>query len=285
MKNIGIYNNKTKDPKKLIEKEIIKVIKETIKNVKVTKVEKKEDIKDLDLIVILGGDGTFLSAARLAYGMDVPLFGVNLGHLGFLAAAELKSLKDSLVCIDQKEFSVDDRMMLEVSISHEGKEKVYRALNDLVISRGALSGILSFSIYVDNKFSNSYRGDGVIISTPTGSTAYNLSVGGPIMYPTVSAIGVSTISSHTFGIKNLILNSSQEVKVKVDNVEEDYYASLDGQIDFTIKDESVIKIKKADRCAKILRLKGYDYFDVLRKKIMYKAMDIQKGDDDISEKW
>ena len=284
MKNIGIYSNKTKDPDQFYEDETIRKIHKTMKNAKITQVENEMDIKNLDLLMVLGGDGTFLSAARLAYGLDVPLLGVNLGHLGFLTATELNDLETSLESIEKGEYSIDDRMMLEISFFHNGEKKLYRALNDAVVSKGALSGILSFSIYVDNKFSNKYRGDGVIISTPTGSTAYNLSAGGPIVYPNVSAISVSTISSHTFGIKNLILNSSQEVKIKVDNINEAFYLSLDGQVNFEIMDEVVITIRKAKECAKILRLKDYDYFDVLRKKIMYKAMDIQKGDVDIVER-
>jgi len=275
---IGIYSNERKDPTGEYLEKTIKFLEEALPEAKLKRVLDKEDMEPFDLLLVLGGDGTLLSAARLSYGFNVPLLGVNIGYLGFMTGVDLNGLKNALVNIDNGNYKIEDRMMLTASLLFEGKEKSYNALNDIVIHKGALGNIIYFELYVDNDFANSYRGDGIIITTPTGSTAYNLSASGSIMYPTVEAIGVTAICPHTFGIRNLILSSNQEVKINIGKGDENFFLSIDGQVNLGISEDTEVIIKKAEWPTKILRLDDYDYFDVLRKKLIYKAMNIQRGE-------
>lgn len=278
MKTIGIYSNERKDPTGEYLELTLKFLQEALPEAKLKRVLEEKDMEKFDLLLVLGGDGTLLSAARLSYGFDVPLLGVNIGNLGFMTGVDLKGLKNALVNIDNGHYKIEDRMMLTASLLFEGEEKSFTALNDIVIHKGALGNIIYFELYVDNDFANSYRGDGIIITTPTGSTAYNLSASGSIMYPTVEAIGVTAICPHTFGIRNLILSSSQEVKINVGKGDEQFFLSIDGQVNLGISEDTEVTIKKANKPTKILRLDDYDYFDVLRKKLIYKAMNIQRGE-------
>lgn len=278
MKTIGIYSNERKDPTGEYLELTLKFLQEALPEAKLKRVLEEKDMEKFDLLLVLGGDGTLLSAARLSYGFDVPLLGVNIGNLGFMTGVDLKGLKNALVNIDNGHYKIEDRMMLTASLLFEGEEKSFTALNDIVIHKGALGNIIYFELYVDNDFANSYRGDGIIITTPTGSTAYNLSASGSIMYPTVEAIGVTAICPHTFGIRNLILSSNQEVKINVGKGDEQFFLSIDGQVNLGISEDTEVTIKKANKPTKILRLDDYDYFDVLRKKLIYKAMNIQRGE-------
>lgn len=275
---IGIYSNEKKDPLGEYHKQIVQFVSEALPKAKVVKVLNRMDMEKLDLLMVLGGDGTLLSASRVAYGFNVPLLGVNIGNLGFMTGVSKRGIKEALVKIENGDYTIEDRMMLTASLNHEGKEKSFTALNDIVVHKGALGNIIYFELYVDNDFANSYRGDGIIINTPTGSTAYSLSAGGSIMYPTVEAIGVTAICPHTFGVRNLILSSCQEVRINIGKGDENYFVSIDGQINLKINDDSAVTIRKAEWPTKILRLDDYDYFDVLRKKLIYKAMNMQRGE-------
>ncbi|WP_313126349.1 NAD(+)/NADH kinase, partial [Proteiniclasticum ruminis] len=194
MQKIGIYSNEEKDPEGKYLEETKNIIRDTLPQVEVFAVTENHLPLGLDLLLVLGGDGTFLSAARLAYGKDLPLFGVNIGNLGFLTGTDLNELRSSLLQIEEGKYTIEDRMMLEATLRMEsGERRSFVALNDAVVHKGALGNIIHFELHVDEDFSNSYRGDGIILTTPTGSTAYNLSAGGSIMYPTVEAIGVTAI--------------------------------------------------------------------------------------------
>lgn len=280
MQKIGIYSNKEKDPEGQYLLETKRVVRETLPQTQVFEVLEDQLPDGLDLLLVLGGDGTFLSAARIAYGKELPLLGVNIGNLGFLTGTDLQELKSSLLQIEEGKYSIEDRMMLEAALLMEtGEQKRFVALNDVVVHKGALGNIIHFELHVDDHFSNSYRGDGIILTTPTGSTAYNLSAGGSIMYPTVEAIGVTAICPHSFGIRDLILSSLQVITLKIGKSNEEYFLSMDGQVNLRITGDSVIRITKAASSCKILRLDGYDYFNVLRQKLLYKAINIQGGNE------
>lgn len=280
MQKIGIYSNEEKDPEGKHLEETKTIIRDTLPQVEVFAVTEHHLPPGLDLLLVLGGDGTFLSAARLAFGRDLPLFGVNIGNLGFLTGTELNELRSSLQQIEECKYTIEDRMMLEATLRMEsGELKSFVALNDVVVHKGALGNIIHFELHVDEKFSNSYRGDGIILTTPTGSTAYNLSAGGSIMYPTVEAIGVTAICPHSFGIRDLVLSSKQVVTLKIGKSNEEYFLSMDGQVNLRITGDSVIRIQKAVSSCKILRLDGYDYFHVLRQKLIYKAINTQGGNE------
>ena len=278
MKNIGIYNNKRKDPEGIYEAETVRILREVLADVNISKVTGPEDICGQELLIVLGGDGTLLSAARIASRFGLPILGVNIGTVGFMTGAEIKDLRKAIENIEDGSFSIEERMMLECSFENDGIIKTYVALNDIVVSKGALSNILDFELFVDMNFCTRYRGDGIIVSTPTGSTAYNLSAGGPIVYPTADAICITAICPHTYGVRNLVLNSTQEVEVRVDMDEAECYLSVDGQEHEVLNEDVTIRIGKAAFPCKVLRLADYDYFSVLRKKILYKAMDINRGE-------
>jgi len=278
VKKIGILSNQEKDPTGSYLNETLDSLKRTLPEAEAIMIEHSKMVEGLDLLIVLGGDGTLLSAARLAYGYDVPILGVNIGNLGFMTATDIHGLEECLLRIEEGKYSVEDRMMLETTLDCADGKRTYHALNDVVVHKGALGNIINFELYVDQDFANSYRGDGIIITTPTGSTAYNLSAGGSIMYPTVEAIGVTSICPHTFGIRNLILSSSQKITIKVGKSNEEYFLSMDGQINLRLTDDAVITTKKAEHSCKILRLDDYDYFNVLRQKLIYKAMNIQRGE-------
>lgn len=278
LKNIGIYNNRIKDPDGLYEEETIRVLREKLKDVRIVKVQSLLDVDSIDLLIVLGGDGTLLSAARIVSQREIPILGVNIGNLGFLTGTEVKDLSRAIENIEKGNFTIEERMMLQCAFEHDGEVKEFVALNDIVVSKGALSKILDFELFVDRNFCNRYRGDGIIITTPTGSTAYNLSAGGPIMYPTAEAIGVTAICPHTFGVRNMVLNSRQVVEIRVDQEGEEFFLSVDGQEHVVFRENMEITISKAAYSCKILRLEDYNYFNVLRKKIIYKAMDINRGE-------
>lgn len=278
MKNIGIYNNRIKDPDGLYEEETIRVLREKLKDVRIVKVQSLIDVDSIDLLIVLGGDGTLLSAARIVSQRGIPILGVNIGNLGFLTGTEVKDLSRAIENIEKGNFTIEERMMLQCAFEHDGEVKEFVALNDIVVSKGALSKILDFELFVDRNFCNRYRGDGIIITTPTGSTAYNLSAGGPIMYPTAEAIGVTAICPHTFGVRNMVLNSRQVVEIRVDQEGEEFFLSVDGQEHVVFRENMEITIMKAAYSCRILRLEDYNYFNVLRKKIIYKAMDINRGE-------
>jgi len=280
MERIGIYSNPEKDPQKEYLKETHRILEKTLPEAKVYEVMDGAMKEDLDLLLVLGGDGTFLSAARLAYGTSVPLLGVNIGNVGFLTGTDLHDLETSLKKVVEGGYTLEDRMMLQTTLQEDNKEQIFYALNDVVIHKGALGNIIHFELYVDEHFSNSYRGDGIILTTPTGSTAYNLSAGGSIMYPTVEAIGITAICPHSFGIRNLIVSTTQEIKIQAGKSNEEYFLSMDGQVHERITGDATMVIKKAPHGCKILRLDDYDYFHVLRQKLIYKAMNIQGGNQD-----
>lgn len=272
MRRIGILSNQEKDPTGSYLNKTLDSLKKTLPEAEVIMIKHSKMVEGLDLLIVLGGDGTLLSAARLAYGYDVPILGVNIGNLGFMTATDIHGLEESLLRIEEGKYTVEDRMMLETTLDCADGKRTFHALNDVVVHKGALGNIIHFELYVDQDFANSYRGDGIIITTPTGSTAYNLSAGGSIMYPTVEAIGVTSICPHTFGIRNLILSSSQKIMIKAGKSNEEYFLSMDGQINLRLTDDAIITTKKAEHSCKILRLDDYDYFNVLRQKLIYKAM-------------
>lgn len=278
LKTIGIYNNRIKDPDGRYEEETIRVLREKLKDVEIVKVSSLQDVDSIDLLIVLGGDGTLLSAARIVSQREIPILGVNIGNLGFLTGTEVKDLSQAIENIEKGNFTIEERMMLKCVFEHDGVVKEFVALNDIVVSKGALSKILDFELFVDRNFCNRYRGDGIIITTPTGSTAYNLSAGGPIMYPTAEAIGVTAICPHTFGVRNMVLNSRQVVEIRVDQEGEEFFLSVDGQEHVVFRENMEITIMKAEYACRILRLEDYNYFNVLRKKIIYKAMDINRGE-------
>lgn len=223
----------------------------------------------LDLIIVLGGDGTILSVARGINGkLDVPILGINIGNLGFLSSVEFSDIDKAFKKLKDGNYTSEKRMLLTCDFSLEKVINESLALNDIVIARGSLSRMIRFDIYIDGKRYYNYKGDGLIIATPTGSTAYSFSAGGPFVYPTVDAITLTPICAHTTGIQPIVLNSNSNIEVRIKSNNDEINVIFDGQSTITHIDEVIVKIKKAKEYANIILFDDYDYFKVLRAKII-----------------
>ncbi|MFZ5988856.1 MAG: NAD(+)/NADH kinase [Bacillota bacterium] len=226
-------------------------------------------VKMSDIIICLGGDGTFLKAARMLLGKNKPLLGVNLGNLGFLADVDKNDIDTAIKRLVKGDYRIDERMMLETCILRDNNviaEDV--VLNDVVISRGALSRILHLKTYINDAFMDLYPGDGLIISTPTGSTAYSLSAGGPIVEPDVDLIIATPICPHLLYSRSFVTTGDRVIKVVVDEgYGHDAMVTVDGQNGYEIRGGDSIITKKSSHSVKMIRLNTRNFFDVLRGKI------------------
>jgi NAD+ kinase len=281
MKNIGIHINTSKDTDGKILKCILDMIYNEIVNctVKVFENSKElqyEAIKELDLLIVLGGDGTILGAARSLGENQVPILGVNIGNLGFLTTVESSRFKVAIEAVNKGKFFVEERLMLQCCIFKDGVEIKYISLNDVVITKGTLSRIIEYEIFIDGKKYTEFVADGVIVATPTGSTAYSLSAGGPIIYPQLEVVSLSPICPHSLGMRALILDSKSKIEIKLISEWESAFITVDGQESVELKENSRILITSYEFKCKLIRLEGYDYFDVLREKIIWKTKKVRK---------
>lgn len=223
-----------------------------------------------DMIVVLGGDGTFLSVARLVEGRDVPLLGVNLGGLGFLTEVTQEEVLESLGEIFEGRYGLSERMMLKAHVHRQGERIAeYRALNDVVINKSALARIITLEMHVNGIYVNTFAADGLIISTPTGSTAYNLAAGGPILFPTLGALIVNPICPHTLTNRPLVLPEEVKIELILKSENEDVLLTLDGQVGFALRCEDVVEVRKAAEAVKLIEPPWRNYFQVLRTKLKW----------------
>jgi NAD+ kinase len=228
---------------------------------------KEELARASDLIVVLGGDGTLLSIARRA-AARVPILGVNMGELGFLTEVTEDEAMDMLARVLDGRYELDRRMTLAATLVHGGAPvSRLRALNDVVITNGALARIIEFSVSVDDMPLTTYRADGTIVATPTGSTAYSLSVGGPIVAPTVQILLLSPISPHTLSNRPVVLPPTAVVRITVAPREQDALLTLDGQEGMPLAGGDVIEVRRGASPVSLVRSPDRTYYDVLRSKL------------------
>lgn len=223
-----------------------------------------------DLIIVLGGDGTLLAAARHARAVEVPILAVNLGSLGFLTAVTIDEIYDSLERILKGKHQIDCRKMLQIQVVREGGETViYHALNDAVLNKGAISRILDFETYVDGQFLNLFKADGLIVSTPTGSTAYCLAAGGPIVYPAVEAFIITPICSHTLTNRPLVVSDRSRIEVVVKTEAESVFLTVDGQVGLALHSGDRIVCELSSSRINLVRPAKKEFFEVLRSKLKW----------------
>jgi len=223
----------------------------------------------VDLLLVLGGDGTLLSMARLVGDLGVPILGVNLGGLGFLAALTVDELFPALEACLEDGLVIEERMMLAAAVSRQGERlSEYVALNDVVITKSAMSRIIRLEVAVDEQFATGYRADGLIISTPTGSTAYCLSAGGPIVFPTMDAVVLTPICSHTLTNRPIVLPASQRIEVTL-LTDQDVMLTADGQVGFALKQWDTVEVRQASSRIRLLRFPQKHFFSVLRTKLKW----------------
>ncbi|MBM4128709.1 MAG: NAD(+)/NADH kinase [Nitrospira sp.] len=222
----------------------------------------------VDAIIVLGGDGTMLSVSRLVKDRGVPILGVNIGGLGFITEVHINTLYETLEQMFAGECSVEERLMLTANIIRQGERIAeYSVLNDVVVNKGALARIIDIETYVNRTYLTTFRSDGLIISTPTGSTAYCLSAGGPILYPTLDSIVITPICSFTLTNRPLVLPDDALIEVILRTPAERVYLTLDGQVGFNLRENDVVEVVRGRFKTKLLIQKGRDYFQILREKL------------------
>ena len=223
-----------------------------------------------DVVLVFGGDGTFLDVARLVCRYNIPILGVNLGGLGFLTEITTDELRPAVEEIINGNYVVEKREMLTATI-HRDAEIIgdYSVLNDVVINKGVVARIIDLAIYIDGSHVTSFRADGLILSTPTGSTAYSLSAGGPIVYPTLPLTLITPISPHTLTNRPLVVSNETVIRVKILTETMDVYLTLDGQVGVTLKKDDEIEVRKSDTYVKMIRSPFRDYFTILKTKLMW----------------
>ncbi len=232
-------------------------------------VSKAELPAQVDLLVVLGGDGTLLSMARAVGDLGVPLLGVNLGGLGFLTATTLDEMLPALEAVLAGRMVVDERMMLTVRVIRNGQRLCeYAALNDVVITKSAMSRIIDLAVSIEGQHATAYRADGLIISTPTGSTAYSLSAGGPILFPTMDAVVLTPICSHTLTNRPIVLPGNLRVEVTL-LADQEVMATVDGQIGINLKVRDTVDVVKAGPRIRLVRFPHKEFFSVLRTKLKW----------------
>lgn len=224
---------------------------------------------NLDALLTLGGDGTLLRGARMLDGHDVPILGVNMGRLGFLTCCPADQLQTSLMRFARGDYAVEKRMMLHAAVlgGNRRERDSWLALNDVVIHKGGFARVVEIQVAVDGELAASYSADGVIISSPTGSTAYSLSAGGPVMVPTVEGIIVTPVSAHTLAIRPLVLPGSSRVTVQAEGAPEELMITVDGQVGAKLLADDTLAVSKADRTIHIVRFSGSSFFATLRQKL------------------
>jgi NAD+ kinase len=231
---------------------------------------REELAEEADLIIVLGGDGTLLAAARSLGEKIVPILPVNLGGLGFLTSVTLADLYPVLEEVLAGKTRLSERTMLDTQILRGGKTaERYRALNDAVFNKGALARMLDLDLFVDGDFVCSYKADGLILSTPTGSTAYSLAAGGPIVYPSVAAFVVTPICTHTLTDRPLVIPDTSKIEVSFKSGDEPVYLTLDGQVGVELQRGDRIAITKSAHTLRLVRPSKKSYFEILRNKLKW----------------
>ncbi len=229
-------------------------------------IEFEEMCREVDLLVSLGGDGTLLGLVRKSYGFDKPVLGINAGNLGFLADIPIECVGDMVKRLLVGDYRIDERMMIEGYIEYDGGREAFYAFNDVVITRPTIAHMIKLDAFIDDDWFNTYRGDGLIISTPTGSTAYNLSLGGPIVYPLSKVFIMTPVAPHSLTQRPLVVPIDFTINL---NSPDELIVMIDGQDDYALKRGAKLVIKGAAMSAKLLHKKEHSYFKVLREKLSW----------------
>jgi len=227
-----------------------------------------DNVAAFDIVIVLGGDGTLLNAARLTSQVQVPVFGVNVGHLGFLTEVETDGLFPAMEALLDGNYTLEERMLITASVNRGGEEAArYVALNDFVVTRGTFARIIDLSIFVDGQHVTDYSADGVIVATPTGSTAYSLSAGGPIIEPLLECVCITPICAHSLAARSVITSAEAAVSVHINSASEDVMFTIDGQHGFPLQTGDHVTIKRADKPALFVKLSGRGFFQVLHSRL------------------
>lgn len=233
-------------------------------------IEPRPSPGDLDLVVVLGGDGTLLKAVRLYGSQEAPVLGVNLGGLGFLTEIALDELPPLFEMILRGKVQTETRVVLTARIIREGEDyPSVPFLNDMVINKGALARIIDLETSIDGLFLTSYRGDGLIVATPTGSTAYNLAAGGPILHPSLKTIILTPICPFTLTNRPIILQDDVVIDIRLGSKAKEVWLTFDGQVGYPLKTGDVVRVQKAEKSIGLIKNPFKNYFEILRTKLKW----------------
>jgi len=227
-----------------------------------------QKFENLDFILVLGGDGTLLNTARLAAPQQIPILGINMGYLGFLTEVDLENLIVSLERLVSGEYRLEERMMLCCELKREGKIiDEFLALNDIVVAKGPFSRMILFDTYVNDQYIDTFSADGIIVSTPTGSTAYSLSAGGPIVFPEMELMLITPICPHTLYSRPMVIGVENNIRIVLKSKSEEVMLTVDGQHGYKLVKQDEIIIKKSPLHTKLVRLNSKTFADILRNKL------------------
>ncbi len=233
----------------------------------------------LDAVLSLGGDGTLLRAARFLAGRPVPILGVNLGRLGFLTALAGHEVEEGLRRLAAGEYQAEARLALEARVlSPDGSvRQSWRSLNDVVLHKGGFARVVRFIVEVDGQALGAFAADGVVLSTPTGSTAYSLSAGGPVIVPTVDSIGLTPVAAHTMAIRPLVLPSTARVRLRAECEQETLLATIDGQVGARFDTSETLVVERSDAPVLVVRFSDGSFFETLRRKMGWGGLTERDG--------
>mgnify|MGYP000939928735 FL=1 len=233
-----------------------------------TPLEEKELYQQSDLILVLGGDGTILRAARPAAIYEKPILGINLGQLGFMAEAEMADCESILDALSSDSYHIEKRMMLDAEVLRGGKS-VSRsvALNEMAVAKGTFARMIHLKVQINEEFVNHYAADGLLVSTPTGSTAYSLSAGGPVVQPDMECLLITPICPHTLNSRPIVANPCADIEVEVQEKDRNIQLTVDGQGAVGLQDGDRIRIRKSSRITQLISLSGSAFFHLLRNKL------------------
>ena len=236
----------------------------------VDELEHESIAANVDLILVLGGDGTMIATARMVGDQEVPVLGVNYGGLGYLAEFRIEELYTALESILAGNYRLDRRVMLAVELrSGDAPAQFNRVLNDVVINKSALARIIEIEAYLNRQYVNSFRADGLIVSTPTGSTAYNLSAGGPVIFPSMNAVVITPICPFTLSNRPIVVPDDAEIELLLKTDNEEVALTLDGQVGHPLKVKDRVAIRKSRTTFNLIQPMNRNYFDVLRDKLRW----------------
>ncbi len=229
----------------------------------------------IEVLIALGGDGTMLNAVHILGGADIPLLGVNLGSLGFMTSVSEKQLEIGLEAIASKSYTTSSRDVAVCKLTElDGKRQTFRALNDVVIGWGDSSRIATLNVSVDGEHVTSYKCDGLIVSTPTGSTGHSLSAGGPVVHPAISAFLLNVICAHTLSARPMLIPNTSTIVVDIEDAPKNMILSIDGQEDQQIKKGDRLEINGSPQKVRFIHLPGYSYYSLLRQKLHWRGSSI-----------
>jgi NAD+ kinase len=234
-------------------------------SIKAEKIHEKSDV-----VIVLGGDGTFLGVSRNLSGTDIPVVGINMGKLGFLTEVTREEALELVGIIAKGTYDVETRDMITARVLRDGKQFCkYDVLNDVVISRGVVSRVVDLAVETNDKQITTVKADGLILSTPTGSTAYSLSAGGPIVFPTLPLMIITPICPHTLTNRPLVVSNERKIRIRSLSDMTELHLTLDGQISFDLVPGDVVEVSKSKKSVKFIKSPFRDYFIILKTKLMW----------------